>query len=393
MKRTIILFIVLLGAVCLGALLARDPGYILIVFQNWTLESSLWIALLAIIILILLLTMTYRFFRGLWRLPSTSRRWGLKRQQQRAYAYINRGVLQFAQGQWANAEKSFQKVMTSRKFLLLSTLGATQAAHHQGNYDRCQDYLKKAKKELPQAQFTFDLMQAQLGIDRQQYQQSLIILRRLHAHASDNQRVLALLAKALVPLKDWSGIRLILSDLGKILPEKEYARLELDTYHGFLSDAEENHDLAGVQHIWTSFPKEAQKNPRILAAYVRYLLRHEANQEAYEKLLAALKRQWDDTLVELYGLAISSDLNKQLARAEKWLRTHPEDPNLLLTLGRLSAHHKLWDKARSYLEKSIVIAPKRDAYFELAQLLEQLEERDLALQYYREGVKDRCVDM
>jgi HemY protein len=58
----------------------------------------------------------------------------------------------------------------------------------------------------------------------------------------------------------------------------------------------------------------------------------------------------------------------------------------LLSLGRLCKHNKLWGKARSYLNASIGIKPHSDAYKELGQLLEQLNEHSQAVECYHKGL-------
>ena len=68
-----------------------------------------------------------------------------------------------------------------------------------------------------------------------------------------------------------------------------------------------------------------------------------------------------------------------LERAESWLPEHPEDAALLLTCALLAARAELYGKARSYLETSIAIRPRLEAYQLLASLMEQLGERERAV--------------
>ena len=74
---------------------------------------------------------------------------------------------------------------------------------------------------------------------------------------------------------------------------------------------------------------------------------------------------------------------KRLARAEDWLRHHPNDHQLLLALGRMCRDAALWGKARNYLEASVAVAATPVAHAELGQLLEQLDERETAEEHYR----------
>ena len=87
-------------------------------------------------------------------------------------------------------------------------------------------------------------------------------------------------------------------------------------------------------------------------------------------------------------MAISKPTNRSrlLERAERWLPEHCEDAALLLTCAQLATRAELYGKARSFLETSIAIRPRLEAYQLLASLMEQLGERERAI----EGA-ERCA--
>jgi len=120
--------------------------------------------------------------------------------------------------------------------------------------------------------------------------------------------------------------------------------------------------------------------------FVRCLMVLKANDDAELIVRDALKKDWDVDLVYVYGLIEASDRDRQLATAESWLKGHENNPVLLLTLGRLCKRSQLWGKARSYLNASIGIKPNSDAYKELGQLLEQLNEHNEAVECYHRGL-------
>jgi HemY protein len=64
---------------------------------------------------------------------------------------------------------------------------------------------------------------------------------------------------------------------------------------------------------------------------------------------ARLQPHWRDSMV----WSAAAIRVKQLQAAEGWLKNHPDDPGLLLTLGRLCLQSSLWGKARDYLEASL----------------------------------------
>ena len=110
------------------------------------------------------------------------------------------------------------------------------------------------------------------------------------------------------------------------------------------------------------------------------------HQKAEKELISALKSNWRDPLVRLFGLVEGVDTTKQLKRAEGWLANHSEDPDLLLAAARLCLRNELWGKARSYLETVINLRPSPEVYQEYGALLSQLGEGEAAADAYRDGL-------
>jgi HemY protein len=78
---------------------------------------------------------------------------------------------------------------------------------------------------------------------------------------------------------------------------------------------------------------------------------------------------------------------RQIERAETWLKSHPNDANLLLALGKLCVHTELWGKAQSYLEASLSVEPSHPAYLALAQLNQKIGQSELARDHYGKGLE------
>ena len=126
-----------------------------------------------------------------------------------------------------------------------------------------------------------------------------------------------------------------------------------------------------------------ENSPRLAIPLAEGLIEHGANDEAKRLIEGQLGVQWNSALISLYGRLRGPDLISCIARAEAWLLEHPEDPCLLLALGRLCLAQSLWGRAQSYLEASLSLAEQREARLELARLLEQTERSVEALPHYR----------
>mgnify|MGYP001820504021 FL=1 len=70
----------------------------------------------------------------------------------------------------------------------------------------------------------------------------------------------------------------------------------------------------------------------------------------------------------LYGLATGADPERQLVVAEGWVKEKPNDPKLLLTLGRICLMNQAWPKAREYFETSLRLQRSPEVYGELGRL-------------------------
>ncbi|PPA01720.1 heme biosynthesis protein HemY, partial [Pseudomonas sp. MWU12-2312b] len=192
---------------------------------------------------------------------------------------------------------------------------------------------------------------------------------------------------------DWPALIRLLPELrkDKVLPAAELAELERRAWGENLSLAahQEADGTVGLQTLnraWQQLSSAQRQEPQLVLAYAEQLRQLGAQVEAEEVLRTALKRNYDSHLARLYGLVRGSDPARQLQLAEGWLKEHPADPSLLLTLGRLCLQSSLWGKARDYLESSLRVQRNPEACAELARLLAQMGDTERSNQLFQEGL-------
>jgi HemY protein len=91
-------------------------------------------------------------------------------------------------------------------------------------------------------------------------------------------------------------------------------------------------------------------------------------------------------LIRQYGFVQLQNVSLQLDRAEGWLKTRTDDPDLLSTLARLCIQLELWGKARSYLETVLDIEPSPIAYRLLGEVFARLGDDAAARRCQRDGL-------
>lgn len=388
MKRLFFYFLILFAAIWLGIKINKDPGYVLISYQQWSLETTLWFAILALLVFFLVFYLLIRIWRGSGVISNRFQSWLEQRRNRKAIKLTNQGLCQLAEGDWDVAEKNLIKGADHSDTPLINYLAAASAAQHQGHFEGRDSYLRQAHASAPQAEVAIGLTQAQLQFNAKQWELALATLRHLNHVAPHHKYILELLKRVYLELQDWQSLQALLPELRKhkVLKSSDLDKLEHQVYLSLLNFAVITKNPEIVNKMWYSIPDEWNKDPAILGIYSDFLLKNNQDEKAEVLLRDALKRNWHPLLLRRYGLAKAENPSKQLATAESWLKNHGNDAELLLCLGRIAMRNQLWGKARSYLQTSIHIAPLAETYRELGQLLEQLNETNEALDAYRKGL-------
>jgi HemY protein len=381
MKYIIIVVVATLLFAFAAHFLLQDPGYVAIDFRGYLVEMSVPV-LLGIAVLIVVAIWAIRKIIIAPRLIGEA---AGRYRAGRAGQKMTRGMIEVAEGNFARGEKMLARAASTSDAPLFNYLQAARAAHLQGNDERRDEWLKLAYEHTPAATNAVLLTQAELQLDRKQYEQALATLRRIEENSRDHSYALGLLGKLYYRLEDWDN-------LGKLLPRiKAQGRITGDTIRKWTIRVNREHldraqDGDAAQSAWKNVPRNLRSEPALLEAYFAALIRNGKHEQAEKELAAALKKEWRGPLARLFGLVEGPDASKQLKRAEGWLSAHPEDPDLLLAAARLCLRNELWGKARSYLETVISLRPTPEAYQEYGQLLNRLGEGDAAADAFREGL-------
>jgi HemY protein len=277
--------------------------------------------------------------------------------------------------------------MRNAEMPLLSYLGAACVNQGQGNIEKRDEYLAQAHRSAPQYHLAIGMTQANLQYIARQSEQALATLTELRQFAPKHKHVLRLLAQLYLELRDWPNLADLIPHLrqNSIMTPKEIDALELRAQRELLVLTLPSGSIEVLQKAWNAVPKQLRRHSTLVAIYARQLIQQSEMNTAEQLLRTAIEQEWDDTLVELYGLARGDNPSEQLDVAEAWGGLYPENPKLLLTLGRLAMHHHQDQKASGYLEKCVDLRGPVEAYREFGALLERMGDKDRALACYRRG--------
>ena len=391
MARFIMLILVIVAAVASFTMYkVNDVGYLTAGLGDYTFETTILIAGGALLLAIFALLIIFKLAAQLHKIVlffGASRK---VRQLEKARSALSHGLIDLAEGRFAEAEKLLLKQVKHSDNLLLTYLSAARAAQQQGEHERRDDYLRKAHEATPTAEIAIGLTKAELQLAHEQYEQALANLTHLYELAPTHAYVMKLLLKTYQHLADWKNIQILLINVKKhkLLSQEKIHTLELETWRGLLSDQSHCKELGTLTTIWYKLPDNLKSDTELVEYYALLLLDLNATTQAEKVLRNYLNTNWSESAVILYSEVDIEIDNQQLEQVESWLQEHQHNAHLLLALGKRCLSKKLWGKARAHLEASLSIHAMPETYLKLAQLIEQhMDEAKQAQIYYQQGLE------
>ena len=396
MRKYLIYIVFFLGVgLVVGYLMHLDPGYVLLSFNGYRIETSIWAAAILFILLFFPLHILLSFYMKL-RVPKL-RGWNRNRLAKRARQMTNKGMLAFAQGNWKSAQKLLTNSAPRADTTVINYLTAARAASEQGQIKQSEELIRKAHQVSSNDDIAVNLTHAELQYERGQNEQCLATLLRLQKRVPHHPQVLKLLKLVYTQLEDWEQLSRLLPVLEKqnVITRDNLKSLEVNATLSLLSKVKTDSlrqdstqkVVERLKEAWSNLPTKLQKHPDIIHAYAEHIISLGKPEDTEMILQSGIKQIWDDRLVRMYGLIEGKDPIKQLLIAEYWLKERPNSGVLLLTLGRLALRAKNWVKAQEYLEASVKLHRDFDAYAELCRLFAAQGKLDQCVKYFQQGVE------
>lgn len=382
--KTIFLFIILLISVYLGVHLQRDSGYIILFVNGWTIETSLWIAILFFIVIALLAYTTYCLIHKIYNIPTAISNWRRLVSLHRSQSKTRQGLIEFNEGHWRRAKKNLIDALPNADTPLLNYLTAARAAQEMGDNTQRDNFLRQAQQSMPEAKIAVELTQAQLQIANHQWEQALATLQHLQDLSPQHPYVLKLLLYLYEEIKDWINLINLLPAIKKIklISDTDFLRKQQHAYLQQLGCFIKQGDPNRIDDFYKEIPKDLRNDASINACFAKYLITKDRHKEAEGILRKQLAREVEDILLELYAKIAPEFVNLNYIES---LYKNNKSVTVSLCLGKICMSKKLWGKAEKYLQESIDITPSKDAYVALGLLFEQEHKIAEACRAFRAG--------
>ncbi len=392
-RLLLIILLALLIGTGLSLGLQYDLGYIRISLGNYLIETNFWVGLALLIAVVILIQVTIGLLRRFRRGAGVMRGWLARSSGNRARRRTTQGLLALAEGNWPRARKLLTSAAEHADTPLINYLAAAQASFESGDHAAVDELLRKAFESTPGSDMAVGITQAQLQLAGNRLEQALATLLRLRKQSPHHPFVLKLLKNAYLRLEDWKELSRLLPELRKrsVLPESELNELERQVWHNLLERAaadcrrrkeqgEGETSSDELTQLWDELPGFLRRDEHTIRDYARLLADLGDEAQAETLLRKVLRNHWSDELINIYGRIQGRKPDEQLLMAEQWLKDRPNNPELLLALGRLSLRNELWGKAREYFETSLKLRQSRETLAELSRLNTHMGEEQASIE-------------
>ncbi|MGA1369981.1 MAG: heme biosynthesis HemY N-terminal domain-containing protein [Pseudomonadales bacterium] len=363
--RLLKLLVLLVIGALVGILVARDPGYVLVVYGNRALETGLWVALVLLASAYVGLRALLFVLGGLRRGPRGILRWQAERRRNRTIGLMQGGLAALVQGDWREARARFEGAAGKRSGPL-PWLGAALAARLGEDGAAEARLIEQAtQQDADAAAFALARQQA----DRGEWGAVASLVRPLAERSPPHREALWLCARAAVGMGDSAAFATLLPALRQARPrgEAEIDQLQVASVRGELAQLSGE----GLESRWQSLTKDLRSRTELVLDYVRRAGREHPDR-AESVVQEALSHHWSVALVAALGEIPVPDPLRTLKRAEGWVEKHADEPALFLTLGRLALRAGRWAEAREHLEMAVRRNAGPVAQAELGRLIHAL---------------------
>jgi len=383
--RGLLWFIAIAAAAVALILLARvNEGYMLLVTPAYRVELSLNLAILIVVAIIVSGYIALRALSLMLSMPRRVREFQQRRAERKARTALGDALRFYFEGRYGKAERAAASALSLDKTSGLAALLAARAAHGRRDYALRDEYLTQAAERAPEDTVARLMAQAEMLLDERRYHDALSALRQV---PEKHTEALKLELRARELAHDWEAVLKLLPQLEKrkVFDRSLVAQIRR---HAYIENIKNKAiDLDTLRAYWTRLPAEQRNDPRIAVTAAQCFLSFGSCADVHKIVENSLAVEWDSALVAYYSECLGTNVRRQLEQAERWLGEHPQDPVLLLVLGRLCAHEELWGKAQSYLEASLSFEPTHSSHLELARLYEKTGRHEQATAQYRQALE------
>lgn len=377
-------FLLLLAGITATWLIAdtikqKGPGYVLVYYNQYSVETSVWIAVLLLFALVFLFYLLIRFFHYLLQaglLVSHQRRKYRQRQQQRSVHAV-------MEQDWQQAVDLADKGQTVDDWLLAAHAALAAAA-----WQDAESYLRKARLADSAPEPVLSILRYDLLLGREKFAEAETLLEKLLRQHKKHSGILRRAVDYYSTRHEVSALQALLPQLTRKMPPLLHQlqnRLLLQAADCLFADAENRKSIDELNYYWKTLAKSPARDV-LLPLYCRKLIQLGSPIQAEKLLRSRLHKSFDENCLVPYAMLETADKAGQLAFLESLQENHRNNAQLHLAIGIMHLKQLQLSPALQAIEHSIRLRPEPEAYQALAQYYDKRNDYQHARQSMQQAL-------
>lgn len=383
MKTLFIWLIIVLCLVGIGYAMHLDPGYVLVAYYHTTFQMTLWFAIVALLVVLLVLRIIWGLIAGVITMPAYFRKRRTRIAAVKSQEYLQKALLATVVGSYHEAAKAFKKGAKYQEQPLVNILGGAFALQYSGQEQSGEKLLTQALQDLPKEENAIYYMQAQLYVAKQYYAKALTALERMSEENQQENLWVMLAMQCYIPLSKWEKAYALLPRFDRIatIAKSEKESVLQSIIIGCISA----YNMVALEKFWQSLPKiDRQKEAYVWLLADRYI-ENEAFSLAANVIMEQLKQESSEDLWELLSTCVQTETQLIAHFCQKQMRHHKEEWAIPYCAAMAALQEGDLNQAKTYLLQSIDIKPTEQALLVLANIYKQ--------QNLQDDMKQACLQL
>lgn len=364
--RVLVVLVIAFLAALLGTLIANDAGYVVVGFQGWEIATTVWAAVIAVLVLIVIGYFVVRLLNLVLLRNTRIADWFSAKRSASSQRQTLQAIEAETNGNTIEAIRLLVAAGQQSANPILHFLRASELAERIGAAEKAVELRKDAANHNDRELQVFRRLTDALELLKKQDRRGgLRALRRLLEDHPQCAPALRELVRNCHEVGDWLGALEYLNVLSRLsfVADEEIYELYITSWVGRIRQVEP----LQIANVWHAAPRKMKQEPAVLGAYVEALQKKGDIAKAIQELERALNRVWDSRSVIQFG-KLDGNAEKQLKTAEGWMVEHADEAALHLTVGRLHRRLQHTEDARRHIERSVSLGGDVSAKLELAEL-------------------------
>ena len=388
-------FLLLLTALAASWFLAdtvkqKGPGYAYIYFDQYSVETSFWVLMLSIVIIVAVLYFGLRLGSYAVRLAIKTavlpKQFGLKKSRK----YHLTAVLAYLEEYWPRADDDMSKALKKVETPFIANLLILQAQLKRGDITAAQASYKQAESCADYDELSLLLAHIDILIAKHELEEAGKYCGNLLREYPFEMRVVLKALKVYQHQGDPVAMEPLIKTATKhhLLTPLEIRQWQQDYYCLRFEQLQKSKDFAGLKKLW----RKAYKlhDNVITKAYYKAAAVLTGEDELEKMLRQELRKHFSAELCLSYARINTNRTDGQLSLLESFLSSHGESAALLAALAIAYKNSGQQDKALQHAEQSLAQQATVQAYQILAEIYAVAGDQEKQLDCLHKALDIQC---